>query len=362
MHPYRERFIEFGRSYERRLSAVAMVVGFVFDLFLAKRPDSIVDNVLLLSYLFIAGSIIVLLNLRMTRQEQQSAKPLLLLFILQFCFGGLASNLLVLYGHSGTLAGSAFFIALLVAMLVGNEFLQSRYAHLRFNVGVYYLLLLTYCIIALPTFVLHAIGWRAFLLSGAVSLVVVSVFLTVLLLAVFRGAKRQLYEVCVIVLGIFLVFSGFYFLNVIPPVPLSLKEIGIYHSLAKDSSGNYRGSYEAAPWYVFWRDTSDRYTIIPGESAYCFSAVFAPSELTAPIYHRWEYYNEPTRHWLTIARVAFPITGGRAEGYRGFSTKTKLAVGAWRCSVETAGGQLIGRITFDIQESSTTPALLSASL
>src|SRR6185369_10598955 len=103
-----------------------LVVGFTFDLFVAKSPDNILDNILLLSYLFIAGSIIVLLNIRTRRQMEQemASEPLILLLILQFCFGGLASNMLVLYGKSGTLTGSAFFLVLLLCLLLGNEYLR----------------------------------------------------------------------------------------------------------------------------------------------------------------------------------------------------------------------------------------------
>src|SRR6185312_4344174 len=134
--------VDFWKTYEHRLGIGALAVGFTFDVFLAKSPESVVDNILLLSYLFIAGSIIILLNIRTRRQmEQESpAEPLILLLILQFCFGGLASNLLVLYGKSGTLAGSAFFLAVLVAMVFGNEYLRSRYSQLRFNIVVYYFL------------------------------------------------------------------------------------------------------------------------------------------------------------------------------------------------------------------------------
>jgi len=121
-----------------------LAVGFSFDLVVAKSPQSVFDNILLVSYLFIAASIIIILNLRKRRREaeENQAEPLILLLILQFCFGGLSSNMLVLYGKSGTLAGSAFFIALLVGLVFGNEYLRSRYAQLRFNIAVYYFLLL----------------------------------------------------------------------------------------------------------------------------------------------------------------------------------------------------------------------------
>lgn len=360
------RIIEFWNRHEKAVGFGGLALGFTFDLFLAKRPDSIADNILLLFYIVIAGSIIVLLNLRSARkrEEEHPVEPLLLLLFLQFCFGGLANNLLILYGKSGTLGGSLLFIGLLAALALGNEFLKTRYGQLRLNIAVYYFLVLTYAVIAIPTFILHEIGLRAFLISGAVSLVFIAVFLAIIHAVVLRGRGRgrQLRDVSVLVLVIFGVFAGLYFSNIIPPVPLSLKQIGVYHSLVRDGAGDYAAAYEPAPWYVFWRDTSATLTLPPGEPAYCFSAVYAPSALSTPIYHRWEYFDATAKEWLGIALVQFPITGGRAAGYREFSEKRVLAPGEWRCDVETAGGQLIGRISFTIVESSTTPPLSTTTL
>jgi len=342
------RLIELWRRYEHWLGVGALSIGFVFDLWVAKKPDSVVDNILLLSYLFIAASIIVLLNMRARRkmEEEHPAEPLILLLILQFCFGGLASNLTVLYGKSGTLGGSAVFIALLVCLVFGNEFLRSRYSQLRFNIGVYYFLLLTYCVISVPTFIFHSISDFVFLASVLLSLVIISFYLAILFVAVFRRSIRPLRQAAALVAAIAGVFVLFYFLNILPPVPLSLKDIGIYHSILKDSNGNYVALYEPAPWWELWRDTSATFTYAPGQSAYCFSSVYAPADLNTPIYQRFEHYDENTKSWQTVARVAYPISGGRADGYRGYSATAALSPGAWRCDIENSTGALIGRISF----------------
>lgn len=357
--------VDFWKAYEHRLGIGALAVGFIFDLFIAKSPDNVIDNILLLSYLFIVGSIIILLNIRTRRQMEQTegaAAPLILLLILQFCFGGLASNLLVLYGKSGTLTGSAFFIALLVCLVFGNEYLRSRYSQLRFNIAVYYFLLLTYCIIAAPTFIFHSIGTGAFLLSGAISLAVIGLYLAILYFTVLRKRASGLQDIGMYVLIIFTVFNGFYFLNVIPPVPLSLKTIGMYHSVLHYSTGGYLVMYEAAPWYEFWQDTDSTFHYTPGQSAYCFSSVFAPADLTTPIYHHWEHYNDATKRWDTVFRISYPIVGGRSDGYHGYSATAALSPGEWRCNVETSSGALIGRIAFTAVPAPSTPPLSQTTL
>lgn len=349
-----QRITQFVSRYERHLSALTLVGGFTFDLLLAKRPDSIADNILLLFYLTLAAFLIIQLN-RSVR--------LWMLLVLQFCFGGLASNLIILYGKSGSFGGSALFIAFLVALLVGNEFLKTRYAHLRFNIAVYYVLLLSYCVIAVPTFILHTLGTRTFLISGVISLAMMAGVISLLRIFALRdNKKKQLWEMRGLIVGVFLAFNVLYFLNIIPPVPLSLKSAGIYHSVVKNDSGDYIGTFEKKKWYEFWRDTADVYHVAAGQPAYCFSAVFAPGELSTPIIHKWEYFYETTGRWITASIVQFPITGGRAEGYRGFSQKQVLEVGQWRCTVQTTKGQVIGYITFEVEMGSSTPTLSQATL
>lgn len=358
-----QKILQWWNRYERHLNVAAAAIGFTFDLWIAKRPDSVPDNVLLLTYLLISGSIIVLLNMREVRPRKPEAEPLLLLLILQFCFGGLANNLLVLYGKSGTFAGDFIFLAILVGMVVGNELLKSRYDQLRFNIAVYYFLLLTYCIIAVPTFILHEVGTAAFLLSGTISLAVAAVFLFALYATarLFEGkqGRGRLLQASGIVVAIFALYNALYFSNFIPPVPLSLKSIGIYHALYHVGD-TYSGAFEPAGRFVFWRDTAATFHATVGEHAYCFSSVFAPAGLDTPIHHEWQYYG--AKGWETEADVPFQISGGRAAGYRGFSEKVLLQPGDWRCNVETARGELVGRITFTVVPVATSSPLVDATL
>jgi len=343
------RFFEIWKKYERFFTAGALLIGFCFDLLIADRPDSVFNNALLLAYLLVAGGLIIVLNLRQMQlaASNNPAEPMLLLLMLQFLFGNLSSNLLVLYGRSGTLAGSAIFIGLLLAMLIGNEFLKTRYGQLRFNIAVYYTLVFSYLMIVVPTFILHDIGTLVFLASGVASLIFISAFLWVVYKLVLRGKLRRLhlFQVGLNIAIIFGVFNIFYFLNIIPPVPLSLKEIGIYHSVTRVAAGEYEGAFEKPLWFAFWRQTSPSYHIVSGNPAYCFSSVFAPTGLTTPIVHTWEFLNEKTNKWEIRSRISFAINGGRDGGYRGFTTKT-LTPGKWRCDVETQNGQLIGRMSF----------------
>lgn len=365
--PVKKWLLSLWLHYERPIRIGMLVSGFAFDYIIAKRPDSPFVNILLLSYLGISAVCISMLSRRSLRIAEVRTEPILLLLILQFCFGGLASNMFILYGKSGTPAGDLIFLGLLGALLIGNEFLKNRYQELRFNIAIYYLLLLTYCVIAVPTFILHSIGPVAFLISGGISLLAMIVFLSFLAgtARVFRGEAgyRRRIETRFTVIGILAFFIFLYFANIIPPVPLALKDIGVYHAIvpiagATSDTSRYQAAYEATPWWEFWQNTSGTFHVNLGKTAYCYSAVFAPENLTTPVYHRWEHYDDAAGQWTTASRTGFSVSGGRGEGYRAFSTKTITEAGEWRCDVETPDGRLIGRAQFT---AATTSADLPVS-
>lgn len=341
----------------RKVGMLALVLGFAFDIYLTDRPDNLLNTLLLLGYLVLAAGCIVFTYLRSNRNTVEFTHGLAAsTFIMQFSFGALASNLLVLYGRSGTLGGSGLFVAILAMMLFGNEFLHTRYSQLRFNIAVYYLLLFTFSIIAVPIYIFHRIGTEVFIWSGVLSLSAMSLFLFIVYFEVLRGRGKlsQFVEIGAPVLTIFLAINALYFLHVIPPVPLSLKTVGVYHSVMRNDTGNYDVTYEPTGWYVFWRNTSKNFASVSGGHAYCFSSVYAPGGLRTPINHVWQWFDDTSKSWQTKETISFNISGGRADGYRGYTISPELEAGAWRCQVETQEGLLVGRIPFTVSLSSSS--------
>ncbi len=340
--------------------------GFAFDLIIARRPDSLYVNTILLIYLCISAIIIVHLHTPARRAgEKRKSQTLTFLLTLTFCFGGLAGNLLILYGKSGTPAGNVLFLFLLLAIFIGNEFVRDHYEQFRFNIGAWYLLLLTYCIIAVPTFILHEISARDFIISGAISLAITAIFLlsVSLITHLFSGVdgRRLLFHASSIVAGIFIIFNALYFTGVIPPVPLALKQVGMYHSVTRTGS-DYIGTYEPTPGWEFWRTDSATLHVVVGQPIYCFSAIFAPTDLATPIVHHFELFSTSTQTWSMVSTASFPIEGGREDGYRGYSIIRSPQTGKWRCDIETNTGNLIGRISFSVIQTTTTPELMKKTL
>jgi hypothetical protein len=335
--------------FERPISSLSLVGGFVFDALTLKRVDMFWENVWVLAHLFIVGICIVLINL----EEHQGVDPedptkahFWLVNIMQFTFGGLLSTFLVFYFRSATLLVSWPFMLILAAAFAANERLKHHYARLVFQISLFFLSLFSFAIFIVPVMV-HKIGPDIFILSGAVSLLCLWFFLIFLR----RITKERFYKarklLWLSIVGIYGGMNLLYFTNIIPPIPLSLKDAGIYHSVNKDMFGDYFVGYEDHGWkgvFDIYEDVHLQY----GDSVYAYSAVFSPARLDTVIVYNWQHYNKDTNRWEDEGNITIPITGGRDEGYRAYASKTYLTKGHWRVNVETERGQVIGRILFNV--------------
>ena len=335
-----ERF----KSYLPFVPTIALAFGFFFDVLTLNRPDALFENIVIVGYLLLSAIVMILLQAR--TDESSERKRLILLSLLQFSFGNLASALMILYAHSGTFAGSAIFVAILASLLLGNELLKQRYARTYLRVVIWFVLLLTYSGLAVPIIIGKIGGW-VFITSVLGAFLVTHVLNRILAHVSRESFSRTRRNIGITIVGISIVFSGLYFTNLIPPVPLSLKHVGIYHSVER-TGDTYALAYEAPQWFEFWRDTNATFNKESSAPAFCFSSVFAPSTLQTEIRHRWEKYDVAKEEWETIARIPFPIAGGRENGFRGYTQTSQVDDGLWRCSVETSRGALIGRTSFTV--------------
>jgi hypothetical protein len=346
--------------YERYAMAGALLFGFVFDNLTLTRIDLWLDNLILGSYLTIVGGCAVLLNLHDAgRIRIRSAHTLdwILPLTMQFAVGNLFSGYIVFYLRSGSLAKSWPFLLFLAFFFLGNELFRSRYQRMAFRMGIFYIALFSFSIFSVPV-LFNAIGVGIFILSGVASLVVfvgIAYLQSRVAPAYTRGARPILVQT---IGAIYLIFNFFYFTNIIPPIPLSLKELGVYHSVERGTEGGlYRVSYEPKRWYEYLPLVRETYEQLPGQPVYAYSAVFAPTDIRTPILHRWSYRDERTGRWASAGAVRFQIAGGRDGGFRGYSTKSGVTPGLWRVEVVTSRGQLLGRKTFHVVAGKALPEL-----
>ncbi|TSC80765.1 MAG: hypothetical protein G01um101429_74 [Parcubacteria group bacterium Gr01-1014_29] len=364
----KEKFQYIFDRYERWAFSGSMLLGFIVDSLTLTRIDLLFDNLVLFFYLAVAVVGIVITNLYDTGVWRGTPDGVRLLhripsyarmvspFLMQYAFGGLLSGFFVFYSRGASFSASGLFLALLFGLLVGNEFFRTRYQQFTFQVSILFFVLYSYMIFFIPI-VVGAMGAWVFLASGAVSIGGMG-FLLYGFSCLMPTTRQQLRTaVAGSIGGIFLVMNALYFLNILPPLPLSLKEAEVYHEVRR-VAGGYRVMGEDQPWYAFLLPRKTVH-LIPGNPVYFYSAVFAPTRLAQTrIIHHWQYFDEKKDAWISRSRIEFPIAGGRDGGYRGYSQKTNVEPGLWRVRVETTRGQVLGQKSFWVERVAESPALV----
>ncbi|MEJ2050955.1 MAG: DUF2914 domain-containing protein [Calditrichota bacterium] len=339
----------FYQRYSRFLPVVSFIGGFLWDSLTLTRIDRLSDNLFLLGYLFLLGFSIILVNLV---ENSRLAKLLFLKYrewyplAIQFFLGGLFSSYVVFYFQSAAITKNWLFLGILIVMLFANEFLEKRLTNIYLQVTLYFLVVFSFCIFFVPVLI-GRMSVYVFILSGLLSLMLIGAFVYLLFKKLSLLARPELIRVSSIIIALYLLLNLFYFLNWIPPVPLSLKYSGIYHQVQR-TGDDYLLKFEQPAWYQFWKKSDDPFHYTDGDTVFCFAAVFAPTDLKTKIFHEWQQYLPGRDRWLTTDHLGYPLTGGRKPGYRGYTYKRNVQPGEWRVEVKTGEGQVLGRIDFEI--------------
>lgn len=352
------------RQVKRHWLTIAFVAGFITDLILLNKVDDLFDNLVLLFYVTLAmGSIFFLyasIAAKLPEKINQTARAYSPL-AMQYAFGGLMSGMLIFYGRSASLGDSWIFLLIIAGIIYLNETVSDKSSRFVLTLSMFFIGLFSYVVLVIPTFIGRMGAW-IFIASGILALLIMYGFLRTLRLVIPNFMALQMRVVVFSIGSIFAVLNFLYFLNIIPPIPLSIKDIGIYHSVVYfPDRGEYQLEYEKGKWWQFFKRSDNTFHPSPGSNAYCFTKVFTPTRLDVEIYHRWEYYDETAKKWVTHARVHYPIFGGRDDGYRGYSQIGNYQDGAWRCTVETARGQVLGRERFEIDRTRPPTELIRRS-
>jgi hypothetical protein len=191
---------------------------------------------------------------------------------------------------------------------------------------------------------------RSWMFLLAVATAMVPLFLLSRLhVRVTADQRRVLRQALLPSLGVQGALLTLFLLRLLPPVPLSLMDIGIYHDVTRDPSGAYLVSHEPAPWWKPWVSDDRDFRARAGDRVYCFFRVFAPARFEDQVRVRWSY-REPGRGWLPSDAVPIVVRGGREHGFAGFTYKQNWRPGEWRVAVETTDGREIGRRGFVVRD------------
>ncbi len=354
-----DTILTFLKRNERSLATTLFITGFITDLLTFGLLDLPSVTFLFALYL-VAVLITTVVAHRLHGSRGAITRPISILAPLfaQFMFGSLLSGFVIFYTKSAVFSVSWPFLILLLLIFFGNEVFRNYREHLIFQTLLVYFSLYAFFIFALPLYV-HEIGTNIFLGSTGITLTVFGLYLFVLSLA---DRKRLMSALTVILISTILITGavvGSYVAGLLPPIPLTLKSGGIYHSLTHEGAAYVVQGEKAPDW---WDLRSPVVHHLKGTPLYAYSAIFAPGAFTTSVVHEWQRYNETTRSWNTKSTVAFGLSGGRAEGYRGYSLISDPDPGTWRVLVKTLNGQTIGKFNVTIVAADSAPVLIEQSL
>ena len=346
----------FYERYERYLIPGALLFGIItYSLLFRTVNLKLAFSILTLHFIF-SGSVIAfmhLYNAGYLRFKGSRILRILSPLFLQYSFGALLSGSLIFYWFSSSFVASWPFILIIVILMISNDLLKKYYLWFRVQMGVYFFIAFSLSVLILP-FLVKEIGVIVFLLGGFLSLFIIFCYLYGLSIFLPRVYKeRKVFAVIIIV--IFVIMNSFYFTNVIPPVPLTLRDSEVAHHIER-RDGDYILRTEDDSFlerYFFGKNIH----LAEGDRVYFFSSVLAPVWLGTDIVHHWQYYDEESGKWVSRNKVEFPIVGGRDEGYRGYSFISNVFPGLWRVMVETSRGQVIGRESFRVVSTYRSPDL-----
>ncbi len=347
---------------ERNLSLGFFVAGFLFDIVTLGRIDSWLTIGQQAAYLVLVTVMLV----QMLKEEGQPAVDLAAASKLKrwyyeyrgpaihFLLGALLSAYTLFFFKSSSLLVSFGFLLVLALLLVANELPRFKALGLPFKFALLGLCWLAYFAYVLPVLIGQT-GLFVFLASMAVGCLP-------FLAMGFRLSKAQKQKVFVPLGCMLILFLGFYLFRLIPPVPLSIPYMGVYHAVERTEAG-YKLTHER-PFWRFWHNGDQWFHAQPGDRVHVYFRIFSPSRFQDQVQMRWYLYKseEPGSGWTLQDTIPIKIVGGREQGFRGYGAKTKYQAGDWKVQIETTDAREIGRIYFKLETAPESPRSLRAEL
>lgn len=326
------------------LPAVFFFAGFIWDALTIGRNVAAFDLIIFAGYLLAAALILFSISrpsfiladeAKLPKRLYAIVSSRLPYFLLQFLFGSLLSALFILYFKSSSHWLAWLMSLLLASLLVVNEFLEDHYRRFTISWALFGLCAMLLFNFALP-----------FLLGSVLS---IWFYLSTLLGAMFAywlytktpNHLGSIWPVSVIAGLLMLAYA----VDMIPPVPLVKRDIAMAYAIEK-VDGKYQLSQHKSAWWVFWRKTSDDLQVQNGQRIYCFSTIFAPAGLKTKLFHDWQLHTK--RGWVLQSRASFTVSGGRYNGFRGYTYKSNPAAGDWRVVIKTENEKTIAVHKFTV--------------
>ncbi len=343
----RNQLMQFYKTHETRFHIGFFLIGFIFDYFFTGEVDDLFMLIQQLVYLIAIAVIISLEHLSVAglypiNPENKFWKYRNL--VLHFCLGTILNMYSFFFLKSASVFTSIIFVLFMLIVIVANELPRVQESGVNVKWALWTLCLFSFFSVIFPL-ILGFVGWLPFLI-GAVA-TVLCLYLHVRGMMKYQPNLKELMRAFAQPgIAVVAVFVLLYMLRLVPPVPLAVQDMGIYHQLEK-REGRYILSHEK-PFWKFWETGDQTFKFRPGDPIFFFAKVFSPGRFSDEVVIHW-LFKDPRAGWMTSDKVRMQITGGREQGFRGYSIKKNYQAGDWRVQVETTDGREIGRLYVSIE-------------
>jgi hypothetical protein len=348
-----ERLKEFKSRNERVVSTCFFLGGFLFDAVMLSRIDEPLMLVQQGFYLLLCGGLIAYQQ----RLEWMKLQPPVRLrkiwhyadHLLHFMLGTLLNAYSIFYFQSASGITAVCFVVVIVVLLAINE--MPRFHRLGPVVlyALYSICLTSYFAYLVPVLIGHLRPWMFYLSVG-----IASALLAVQVRALLRWSASYLHvarHAAIPAFGVQALFILLYALRVAPPVPLAIKQMGIYHDVRR-VPGGWELSQQQSRWKL-WQHADENFLERPGDKLYCFARIFAPRHFKDTINIVWFHYDED-KGWLLAHRLPLSVSASSNVGFATDAYLTEPMKGKWRVEIESQDGRTIGQLHFKVSDDPST--------
>ena len=330
-------------------SLVIFLAGFLFDILVLPDFKDIHARYIGLAHLLVVAFFIYVREWVVSKNTASSTEQKLFgltTFLISFSAGAALSFIFVYAVRAAELSVSWPLFLILIIIILANEFVSTHNFRFALDLCVLFTATLFYIIFNAPI-ILKEQSDSTFVISLIVSITVSLLYVHILRKA-SHTANYESPRGYALAIGIPMFVGMLYFLNVLPAVPLSLKEAGVYHNIIRTSANNFVGMKEEDNRMFAKYRTSVEHILPTDSGVYFFSRIDTPADINAPISHIWEYYDNKNNIWIQSTIVSFDIQGGRNDGYRAYSKKENITEGLWRVTIKVGDNRIVGREKFEV--------------
>ncbi len=344
---------------EHAFNIVAFVGGFLFDITMLDRIDAWSTIVQQAVYLVLIAVILLQMFFAEGKPQPELDKmPTIKRWyyeyrtaLVHFLLGTLLNLYTLFFFKSASLFVSFAFMIVLAALMVANDSKRLKALGLSFKFALFSLCLLSFCASVVPVFV-GSIGLVVFMLSMLVGCLPMAVINRRIHIHAPERTQQARQQILVPYGLVLIVFLSLYLFRLIPPVPLSIPFIGVYHNV-EHGEDTFRLSHER-PFWKIWHHGDQNFVARPGDKIYVYFRIFSPARFSDQVLMRW-FWKDNAGRWTLQDSIPINIVGGRQQGFRGYGVKSNYQTGDWKLQVETTDEREIGRVYFEVATAPEAP-------